>query len=98
MRQAARDRILLGPPGSGVASGPASPAGRLTALVLDGLNTNFSDQSYAQEQALRAVERMEIDESVAVLALAPGLKLQDCTRDRAMAGRHSSVPLCRAHE
>ena len=85
------------PTGSGAAARPATPSTRLTALVLDGLNTEFTDQSYAQEQALQAVERMKIDESVAVLALAPGLKLQDFTRDRsrllaAIQAFHPNLP------
>jgi VWFA-related protein len=61
---------------------PIGRPARLAAIVLDGLNTEFSDQSYAQEQAVRAVEHMALNESIAILELAPGLKLQDFTRDR----------------
>ncbi len=53
-----------------------------TAIVLDALNTEFSDQSYAQDEAMRAVKRMQIEESIAILHLAPGLALQNFTRDR----------------
>lgn len=57
---------------------------RVTAIVLDGLNTEFSDQSYARDQAIEAVGRMPLDHSIAVLALTPALKLQNFTRDRAL--------------
>lgn len=53
-----------------------------TAIVLDALNTGFADQSYLRDQALKAIERMPLDESVAVLALTPALKMQFFTRDR----------------
>jgi VWFA-related protein len=59
---------------------PAEP--RVTAIVLDALNSEFSDQSFARDQAIKAVERMRIDESVAVLTLTPALRMQDFTRDR----------------
>ena len=61
---------------------PTQSAARLTAIVIDALNTEFSDQSYARDQALKAVHRMPLDESIAVLHLAPGLAMQDFTRDR----------------
>jgi VWFA-related protein len=61
---------------------PAEP--RVAAIVLDGLNTEFSDQSYARDQAMKAVGRMPLDESIAVLALTPALTLQNFTRDRAL--------------
>jgi len=61
---------------------PAEP--RVTAIALDGLNTEFSDQSYVRDQAIKAVGRMRLDESIAVLALTPALKLQNFTRDRAL--------------
>src|SRR5215469_7985884 len=51
----------------------ARPTGRLTAIILDGLNTEFQDQSYARDQAMKAVRRMPEDETIAVLALTPGL-------------------------
>jgi VWFA-related protein len=57
---------------------------RFTAIVLDALNTEFSDQSYAQDQAMKVVKRMQIDESIAILHLAPGLAMQNFTRDRAL--------------
>ena len=67
---------------------PAAPAKtveqRMTAIVLDGINTEFSDQSYARDQAIKAVERRPLDDSIAVLALTPALKLQNFTRDRAL--------------
>jgi hypothetical protein len=65
---------------AGLVSGRAGDRpGRVTAIVLDGLNTEFLDQSYARDQAIKAVERMQLNESVAFLALSPGLKLQNFT-------------------
>ncbi len=57
---------------------------RQTAIVLDSLNTEFSDQSYARDQAIKALERMPLDESIAILELTPALKLQNFTSDRAL--------------
>ena len=57
---------------------------RQTAIVLDALNTEFSDQSYARDQAVKALERMPLDESIAILELTPALKLQNFTSDRAL--------------
>jgi VWFA-related protein len=76
---------------------PTKTLGRVTAIVLDGLNTEFSDQSYARDQAIEAVGRIELDESIAILALTPGLKLQDFTRNRqlllaAIDGFHPNLP------
>jgi hypothetical protein len=50
--------------------------------VLDGINTEFIDQSYARTQALKAIEHMRIDESIAILTLTQDLKLQNFTRNR----------------
>lgn len=55
---------------------------RLIALVLDGLNTEFTDQSYMHDQALAAVRQMQANETVAVLTLVPGLPFQPFTRSR----------------
>ena len=66
--------------GAAGATSPREP--RSTAIVLDALNTGFSDQSYLRDQAIKAIERMSLDESVAVLALTPALKIQFFTRDR----------------
>ena len=39
---------------------PASkPSARQTVIVLDGINTEFIDQSYARTQAIKAIERMQ---------------------------------------
>jgi VWFA-related protein len=57
---------------------------RETAIVLDALNTEFSDQSYARDQAIKALERMPLDESIAIVELTPALKLQNFTHDRAL--------------
>jgi VWFA-related protein len=82
----------------GADSGPSSRApGRTTAIVLDGLNTAFPDQSYARDRAIQAVGRMQLDESIAILFLAPGLRLQNFTRDRelllgAIRGFQPNIP------
>jgi VWFA-related protein len=66
---------------------PTKTLRRVTAIVLDSLNSEFSDQSYARDQAIEAVGRIELDESIAILVLAPGLKLQDFTRNRKIVAR-----------
>ncbi len=62
--------------------GVSGSPGRVTAIVLDGINTEFLDQSYVRDQAIEAVKRMQLNESIAILALTPGLKLQNFTRNR----------------
>lgn len=60
----------------------ASP-GRVTAILIDALNTEFEHQSYAREQAMKAVARMSPGESIALYAMTPDLAiLQDYTTDR----------------
>jgi len=60
-------------------SGP----GRITAILLDGLNTDFEDQSHARQQALQAVDRMRGDETIAVYSLKNELAvLQTYTTDK----------------
>jgi VWFA-related protein len=61
---------------------PSHAAARYTAIVIDALNTEFSDQSYMQYEAIKAVKRMPLDESIAVLHLAPDLALLDFTHNR----------------
>jgi VWFA-related protein len=81
--------------GGDAATAPARKQPLFTAIVLDALNTEFSDQSYAQDEAMRAVKRMQIDESIAILHLAPGLALQNFTRDRErlVAAVHRFAPV-----
>ncbi|HLH18286.1 MAG TPA: VWA domain-containing protein [Bryobacteraceae bacterium] len=72
-------------------------ASRLIALVLDGLNTEFIDQSYMRDQAFEAVKQMGSNESLAVLTLVPGLPFQSFTRSRdrllaAINAFHPNVP------
>ncbi len=81
--------------GGDTPSAPARTQPLFTAIVLDALNTEFSDQSYAQDEAMRVVKRMQIDESIAILHLAPGLALQNFTRDRErlVAAVHRFAPV-----
>lgn len=62
---------------------PRRPAGPLTILLLDGLNTRLADQAYAQQQALRYLDEHQGDaQPMAVLALNKQLRvLQDFTSD-----------------
>ncbi len=57
--------------------------GRITAILIDGLNTDFEDQSHSRQQAMAAVDRMVGGESVAVYSLKNELSvLQTYTADR----------------
>ena len=60
----------------------AAPPQRLTAIVLDGLNTEFEDQNYARDQALKALARIPLDQPVAVLLLDKKVELQNFTSNR----------------
>jgi len=67
--------------------GPRTAQGRITAIVIDTVLTWFPWYSHIQEQArehaIRAVERMEPGETVAVYVTCPWLRiLQDYTSDR----------------
>jgi VWFA-related protein len=68
-----------------------APEGRLTAILLDSVNTSIIDQASVREQvvhaiqgqAIHAIEQMAPGERVAVYALNPGITvLQDYTTDR----------------
>ncbi len=57
--------------------------GRITAILIDGLNTDFEDQSHSRQQAMAAVDRMQGGESVAIYSLKNDLSvLQTYTTDR----------------
>ncbi len=58
------------------ASVPAS----VTILLLDGLNTNISDQAYARQQAIKFLQQIHSQDRLAVFTLARDLRvLQDLT-------------------
>lgn len=60
------------------ASVPAS----VTILLLDGLNTNISDQAYARQQAIKFLQQIQSQDRLAVFTLARDLRvLQDLTGD-----------------
>lgn len=77
----------------------AAPAPRVTAILLDSMNTPMSDQSYAREKAIKALQNIPLDERVAIYSLGINLKvLQDYTTDRnlllsALNGFTPGVPL-----
>jgi VWFA-related protein len=61
------------------------PAPRVTAILLDSANTPVADQSYAREQAIKAMQSMPLDQRIAIYSLGTNLKvLQDYTTDRAL--------------
>ncbi len=60
--------------GVGTASQRPTPR-RLTILLLDALNTDWSDQVYARQAASQALEQVEPGERVAVFALGRDLRL-----------------------
>lgn len=61
----------------------AAPAPRVTAILMDSLNTPMSDQSYARQQAIKAVQSMPLDENIGIFALSTKFTiLQDYTTDR----------------
>jgi VWFA-related protein len=73
--------------GPGVYTNRFSPGGpgRITAILLDGLNTDFEDQSHARQQAIAAVDRMTGGESIAIYSLKTDLSvLQSYTTDRTL--------------
>jgi VWFA-related protein len=57
------------------AVGTGHPAQRFSVLLLDGLNTSWSDQIYARWAATRALEQIPAGERVAIFALGNGLRL-----------------------
>lgn len=72
-------------------------ARRYSILLLDALNTPWSDQAYARQAAARALEQVPEGERVAVFALGRDLKLlHDFTSDhaalRALIRRFSGEP------
>ena len=59
-------------------------AKRLSVLVLDALNTEFSDQAYARRAATAVLEQLQPDDAVAIFALTGRLLLlHDFTSDPA---------------
>jgi VWFA-related protein len=56
--------------------------GRVTVIVMDGLNTDFGAQAFAREQALKVVREVQPRDRIAIYALATRLRvLQDFTND-----------------
>ncbi|HEY1336960.1 MAG TPA: VWA domain-containing protein [Bryobacteraceae bacterium] len=65
--------------------GANASRGRVTAILIDGVNTGWSLQSYARGRAIEAVDRMAPGESIALYTMTPNLAiLQDYTTDRAL--------------
>lgn len=63
----------------------AAPAPRVTAILLDSMNTPMADQSYARQKAIKALQSIPLDERVAIYSLGIDLKvLQDYTTDRTL--------------
>lgn len=90
----ALDRVDGGPSG---ATGGARRARRYSVLLLDALNTDWSDQHYARKAAARALEQLPGGERVAVFALGRDLRLlHDFTSDfaalRTLIQRFSGEP------
>jgi VWFA-related protein len=57
----------------------------LTVLLLDGLNTQTSNQAFARDQMLKFLEKLPTDQPIAVFALGTKLRLlQDFTSDPAL--------------
>jgi VWFA-related protein len=57
-------------------------AGRVSVIVLDGLNTEFGAQAFAREQALKFVREVSPRDRIAIYALGTRLRLlQDFTND-----------------
>jgi len=61
---------------------PGTPAA-VTAILLDGVNTNFSDQSYARQQVVRFLQQIQPEDRIAIYTLDNrGLRvLHDYTTD-----------------
>src|SRR5687768_957153 len=63
--------------------GTGASSGRVTAILIDGVNTGWGAQGYGRLQAIAAVDRMAPGESIALYAMKPDLViLQDYTTDR----------------
>jgi VWFA-related protein len=61
--------------GAGPAEPPGLRANRLSILLLDALNTGWSDRIYARRAAARALEQIPPGERVAIFALGDDLRL-----------------------
>ena len=61
---------------------PGTPAA-VTAILLDGVNTSFSDQSYARQQVIQFLKQIQPEDRIAIYTLDNrGLRvLHDYTRD-----------------
>jgi VWFA-related protein len=86
------------PASSGVESAPEgspSSAPCETAIILDCLNTEFQDQTSARIEAMKAVARIQVNESIAILTLGYELKFRSFTRDRGklLAALHAFRPM-----
>jgi VWFA-related protein len=59
--------------------------GRVTAILIDGVNTGWGAQAYSRGRAIEAVDRMAPGESIALYTMKPDLAiLQDYTTDRTL--------------
>ena len=54
---------------------PGRRANRLSVLLLDALNTDWSDQIYARRAAARVLDRIPASERIAIFVLGDGLRL-----------------------
>lgn len=60
---------------------PETPTS-VTVILLDGLNTNFSDQAYAKQQIIKFLRQLQPQDRVALYALGSNLRvLHDFTSD-----------------
>src|SRR5262249_55831778 len=65
--------------------GPNAARGRVTAILIDGVNTGWGAQSYARGRVIESVDRMAPGETIALYTMKPDLAiLQDYTTDRAL--------------
>jgi len=63
--------------------GPIAPQQRVTAILIDAANTPLEDQMAARTQAIKAVENMTLNESVAIYSMTTKLDiLQGYTTNR----------------
>lgn len=59
-----------------------APAGVVTVILLDGLNTELADQNYAREQVLHLLEQLRPEDRVALYAFSRTIRvLHDFTAD-----------------
>jgi len=61
---------------------PAAKAGNVTVILLDALNTDIQDQSYARDQAIRFLRQIQPGDHIGIYALGSGLQvIHDFTTD-----------------